>query len=67
MMIGKTIQEAQTIKNVDIAHELSLPPVKIHCSVLGKTYAYFHDFTIILAEDAIKAAVWDVKKMSAAE
>merc|ERR1712141_954042 len=48
MMIGKTVQEAQTIKNVDIAHELSLPPVKIHCSVL--------------AEDAIRAAVWDVQK-----
>jgi Fe-S cluster assembly scaffold IscU len=48
MMIGKTVQEASKIKNVDIAHELSLPPVKIHCSVL--------------AEDAIRAAVWDVQK-----
>jgi nitrogen fixation NifU-like protein len=42
---GKTIEEAYKIKNVDIAHELALPPVKIHCSVL--------------AEDAIKAAIGD--------
>jgi len=42
---GKTIEEAQQIKNSDIAEELALPPVKIHCSVL--------------AEDAIKAAVKD--------
>jgi nitrogen fixation NifU-like protein len=45
---GKTLDEAATIKNTQIAHELSLPPVKIHCS--------------ILAEDAIKAAVEDYKK-----
>ena len=42
---GRTIQEATDIKNVQIAEELSLPPVKIHCSVL--------------AEDAIKAAISD--------
>ncbi len=42
---GKTLQQAQEIKNSDIAEELALPPVKIHCS--------------ILAEDAIKAAVND--------
>src|SRR5713101_1282805 len=42
---GKTLNEAMTIKNTQIAQELSLPPVKIHCS--------------ILAEDAIKAAVED--------
>ena len=42
---GKTIEEAKTIKNTDIVKELSLPPVKIHCSVL--------------AEDAIKAAIAD--------
>ncbi|MBM3462236.1 MAG: Fe-S cluster assembly scaffold IscU [Armatimonadetes bacterium] len=42
---GKTIDEALTIKNTDIVEELSLPPVKIHCSVL--------------AEDAIKAALAD--------
>ena len=42
---GKTLDEALTIKNTDIVRELSLPPVKIHCSVL--------------AEDAIKAAVDD--------
>ena len=42
---GKTLDEAQKIKNSDIADELALPPVKIHCSVL--------------AEDAIKAAVED--------
>lgn len=45
---GKTLDEASTIKNSIIAEELSLPPVKIHCS--------------ILAEDAIKAAVEDYKK-----
>jgi nitrogen fixation NifU-like protein len=44
---GKTVDEAMTIKNMDIAKELSLPPVKIHCSVL--------------AEDAIKAAIADYK------
>ena len=44
---GKTIEEAETIKNSDIAKELSLPPVKIHCSVL--------------AEDAIMAAIKDYK------
>ena len=44
---GKTLDEAATIKNTEIAQELSLPPVKIHCS--------------ILAEDAIKAAVSDYK------
>jgi nitrogen fixation NifU-like protein len=44
---GKTLDEAQTIKNSDIAEELALPPVKIHCSVL--------------AEDAIKAAITDYR------
>jgi nitrogen fixation NifU-like protein len=44
---GKTLDEAQSIKNSEIAEELALPPVKIHCS--------------ILAEDAIKAAVNDYK------
>ncbi len=42
---GKTLDEAQQIKNTDIAEELALPPVKVHCSVL--------------AEDAIKAAIED--------
>ena len=45
---GKSIDEAQTIKNMDIAKELALPPVKIHCSVL--------------AEDAIRAAIEDYKE-----
>lgn len=45
---GKTVDQAMAIKNTDIAEELALPPVKIHCS--------------ILAEDAIKAAVADYKK-----
>lgn len=45
---GKSIEEAAAIKNSEIAEELELPPVKIHCS--------------ILAEDAIKAAVADYKK-----
>jgi nitrogen fixation NifU-like protein len=49
---GKTIDEAATIKNSQIAEELSLPPVKIHCSVL--------------AEDAIKSAIEDFKKKRAA-
>ena len=45
---GKTVDQALSIKNTEIAEELALPPVKIHCS--------------ILAEDAIKAAVADYKK-----
>ena len=44
---GKSLDEAQSIKNTDIVKELSLPPVKIHCSVL--------------AEDAIKAAIKDYR------
>ena len=44
---GRSLDEATTIKNSDIAEELGLPPVKIHCSVL--------------AEDAIKAAIADIK------
>ena len=49
---GKTVDEALAIKNTDIVNELSLPPVKIHCSVL--------------AEDAIKAAIADYKAKRAA-
>ena len=45
---GKTLDEASTIKNTEIAQHLALPPVKIHCS--------------ILAEDAIRAAVEDYRK-----
>jgi nitrogen fixation NifU-like protein len=45
---GKTVDEAATIRNTQIAEELALPPVKIHCS--------------ILAEDAIKAAIADYRK-----
>jgi nitrogen fixation NifU-like protein len=45
---GKTLEEARAIKNTDIAEELALPPVKIHCSVL--------------AEDAINAAINDYRK-----
>lgn len=45
---GKTLQEANEIKNTEIAEELALPPVKIHCS--------------ILAEDAIKSAIADYQK-----
>ena len=48
---GRTLEEAKEIKNVDIAKELSLPPVKIHCSVL--------------AEDAIKAAIEDYRRKNA--
>ena len=45
---GRSLEEATKIKNMDIVDELGLPPVKIHCSVLG--------------EDAIKAAIADVKQ-----
>jgi nitrogen fixation NifU-like protein len=45
---GKSLEDAGRIRNTDIAQELALPPVKIHCS--------------ILAEDAIKAAIADYKK-----
>jgi nitrogen fixation NifU-like protein len=48
---GKTLDEALEIKNTDLAEELALPPVKVHCSVL--------------AEDAIKAAVNDYKEKQA--
>ena len=48
MVKGKTLDSAVEIKNSDIAEELALPPVKIHCSVL--------------AEDAIKAAIEDYKR-----
>jgi nitrogen fixation NifU-like protein len=48
---GKTLDQAASLKNSEIAQELALPPVKIHCS--------------ILAEDAIKAAVDDYKKKHA--
>lgn len=47
MLKGKTVDEALAIKNTELVNELSLPPVKIHCSVL--------------AEDAIKAAIQDYK------
>lgn len=50
---GKTLDEAMNIRNTQIAEELALPPVKIHCS--------------ILAEDAIKAAVQDYKTKHGAE
>ena len=49
---GKTLDEAMTIRNTEIAQELALPPVKIHCS--------------ILAEDAIKAAVEDYRHRQSA-
>jgi nitrogen fixation protein NifU and related proteins len=48
MLKGRTVDEALAIRNTEIVNELSLPPVKIHCSVL--------------AEDAIKAAISDYKK-----
>ena len=48
MLKGKTIEQAQEIKNMEIVEELALPPVKIHCSVL--------------AEDAIKSALADYRK-----
>ena len=50
---GRTVDDALRISNKDVAKELALPPVKIHCSVL--------------AEDAIKAAIGDYKKKQAAE
>ncbi len=48
---GKTLEQAREIKNTEIAEELALPPVKIHCSVL--------------AEDAIKAAITDLQNKQA--
>ncbi len=48
---GRTVQQATELRNSDIANELSLPPVKIHCSVL--------------AEDAVKAAIEDWKRKNA--
>ncbi|MEB3766474.1 Fe-S cluster assembly scaffold IscU [Acinetobacter sp. MD2] len=50
---GKTLDQAQAIKNIDIATELALPPVKVHCSVL--------------AEDAIKAAIEDYRNKQEAD
>ena len=50
-VMGKSLEEAESIKNVQIVEELSLPPVKIHCS--------------ILAEDAIKAAIKDYRDKNA--
>src|SRR5262245_34025938 len=50
---GKTLDEAETLKNTQIAEHLALPPVKIHCSVL--------------AEDAIKAAIKDYRAKAAAK
>jgi len=50
---GKTLEEAEAIKNTQIVEELNLPPVKIHCSVL--------------AEDAIKSAIDDFRKKRAAK
>lgn len=53
MLKGKTVDEALAIKNTELVNELSLPPVKIHCSVL--------------AEDAIKAAITDYKRKQGVE
>ena len=50
---GKNVDQATEIRNTDIADELSLPPVKIHCSVL--------------AEDAVKAAIQDWKRKNASQ
>lgn len=50
---GRTLDEAESIKNTEIAEELALPPVKIHCSVL--------------AEDAIKAAIQDYRSKHAGD
>ncbi|AFB21015.1 Fe-S cluster assembly scaffold IscU [Rickettsia canadensis] len=50
---GRSINDAETIKNTEIAKELSLPPVKLHCS--------------LLAEDAIKAAIADYKQKKQAK
>ncbi len=53
MLKGMTVDEAMEIKNMQIVEELSLPPIKIHCSVL--------------AEDAIKSAISDYKKKQASQ
>jgi len=52
-LMGKTIDEAAELKNTDLADELELPPVKMHCSVL--------------AEDAVKAALDDYRKKQAGQ
>ena len=68
---GKKIWEAKAIKNTDIAKELSLPPVKLHCSSMLSLWCvilydiYLTAFTrVVLAEDAIKKAVsdWEAKR-----
>jgi NifU-like protein involved in Fe-S cluster formation len=53
MLYGKSLDQALSIKNTDIAKELSLPPVKLHCSML--------------AEDAVKSAVADYKTKQASQ
>lgn len=67
---GKTIDEAGKLKNSDIAKELSLPPVKLHCSSMFECtrnaateclMRIFFFVSIVLAEDAIKAALADYK------
>ncbi|XP_012365548.1 iron-sulfur cluster assembly enzyme ISCU, mitochondrial isoform X1 [Nomascus leucogenys] len=72
---GKTVEEALTIKNTDIAKELCLPPVKLHCSKSGRKLSFLHNPVScvflhflsgcyscrVLAEDAIKAALADYK------
>lgn len=78
-VLGMTLDEAGAIKNTEIAKELSLPPVKLHCSSKSLTAPHLHwhppipsdaDLTRlilpVLAEDAIKAAIKDYRKKRAA-
>lgn len=67
---GKTVDEAGKLKNSDIAKELCLPPVKLHCSSefiemtvsdYDEIWIYIQSFITVLAEDAIKAALADYK------
>lgn len=67
---GMTLEQAGQIKNTEIAKELCLPPVKLHCS---SKYIYFecvflftNVYLIVLAEDAIKSAINDYKKKRSA-
>jgi NifU-like protein involved in Fe-S cluster formation len=67
---GMTLDEAGNVKNTAIAKELSLPPVKLHCSSKFSEYdilttnggADQHFYVLVLAEDAIKSAISDYKK-----
>lgn len=59
---GKSLEEASKIRNTDIARELSLPPVKLHCSSKMNFMDILILLLLVLAEDAIKSAVKDYQR-----